>query len=56
VTLTVSINFSGRVPQMVISANDNTFSYAELQLPRNFFVGLTACEGVNRFWNFSVKY
>ncbi len=56
VTMTVTINFAGRVPQMEISANGKTFSYAELQLPNDFFVGLTACEGVNRFWNFSVNY
>ncbi len=56
VTLTLSINFSGKVPQMEVSANGNTFSYAELNLPQSFYVGLTGCEGVNRFWNFSVKY
>lgn len=55
-TLTVTVNFSGRVPQLEISANGHTFSYAELQLPKSFFVGLTACEGVNRFYNCSVSY
>ncbi len=56
VMLTVSMNFAGKVPQLEISADGHTFSYAELQLPTSFFVGLTACEGVNRFYNFSVNY
>ncbi|MFA6929417.1 MAG: hypothetical protein WCT05_03750 [Lentisphaeria bacterium] len=54
--LVLSINFSGRVPQLEISSGGQTFSYAELQLPNTFYVGLTACEGVNRFYNFSVKF
>lgn len=56
IVLNMEINLSRGIPQIEISANGNTFSYAELQLPKSFYVGLTACEGVNRFWNFSVKY
>ncbi|MDD3953036.1 MAG: hypothetical protein PHY82_03870 [Lentisphaeria bacterium] len=56
VMMTVTINFAGKVPQLEIRADGKTFSYAELQLPKSFFVGLTACEGVNRFYSFSVTY
>ena len=37
-----------------VRINGNEFSVADPDLPQTFHVGLTACEGVNRFYDFQI--
>jgi hypothetical protein len=57
--LTVTIAFSAkgsRAPCIItVAANGIEFSYRELNLkPGRYYVGVTACEGVNRFYDFTI--
>jgi len=54
-TLNVKINFTKPGPMMTISCDGKTFGYIDDTLPQVFYIGLTACEGVNRFYDFKVK-
>ena len=56
IDLQVNINLAGKVPMLEVRAQGKNLSYAELQLPKDFYVGLTGCEGINRFYNFKVRY
>ena len=53
-TLTVKLNFTKRGPMMTISCGGKTFGYLDDTLPKIFYIGLTGCEGINRFYDFKV--
>lgn len=53
--LTVKLDFSVRGPMMTISADGKTFGFFDEALPRSFHAGITGCEGINHFYDFSVK-
>jgi hypothetical protein len=53
--LTVKLNFTKRGPMMTISCNGKKFGYTDDTLAKVFHVGLTACEGINRFYDFKVS-
>jgi hypothetical protein len=41
--------------QLTITVGDHTFGYYEASLPDDLYVGVTACEGINRLYNFAIK-
>jgi hypothetical protein len=53
--LNVAIKFTTRGPMMTISCGGHTFGYTDDTLPKSYYVGLTGCEGVNRFYDFEVS-
>lgn len=53
--LSVKMDFSEKGPAMIISADGKTFGFFDESLPRSFHAGITACEGINKFYDFSVK-
>jgi hypothetical protein len=40
---------------LTVSVAGHTFGYIDDALPESFFVGITGCEGLNRFYDFSVR-
>jgi hypothetical protein len=40
---------------LTISVAGHTFGYIEDALPDSFYVGITGCEGLNRFYDFTVR-
>ncbi|OGV39587.1 MAG: hypothetical protein A2020_02665 [Lentisphaerae bacterium GWF2_45_14] len=54
-TLSVKIQFKGKGAMMTVSAGGKSFGFFDESLPENFHVGITGCEGINRFYDFSVK-
>jgi hypothetical protein len=40
---------------VTVSVADHTFGYIDDVLPESFFVGITGCEGLNRFYDFAVR-
>ena len=53
--LEVKITFTARGPMWEVSAGGHKFGFVDDLLPKKYFVGIVACEGVNRFYNFEVK-
>lgn len=53
--LEVKIAFTAKVPLLTVSCDGQTFGCMLPTLPRVFRAGLTACEGVNCFYDFQVK-
>ena len=53
--LVVSISFTGRGPVWQVSAGGHTFGFIDDLMPREYYAGIVACEGVNRFYNFEIK-
>jgi hypothetical protein len=41
--------------ELTITVGDHIFGYYEASLPDDLYVGVTACEGINRLYNFSIK-
>ena len=39
-----------------VSVAGHTFGYIEDALPDSFYVGITGCEGLNRFYDFTVRH
>jgi hypothetical protein len=39
---------------LTVSVAGHTFGYSDDALPESFFVGITGCEGLNRFYDFTV--
>jgi hypothetical protein len=50
---TLEVKKTGKT--LTISAAGHTFGYVEDALPDSFHVGITGCEGVNRFYDFAVR-
>jgi hypothetical protein len=40
---------------LTVSVAGHTFGYIDDALPESFFVGITGCEGLNRFYDFSLR-
>ena len=53
--LSVKLRFTKRGPMMTISCDGKEFGYIDDTLPKVFHIGLTGCEGVNRFYDFKVS-
>ncbi len=53
--LEVQVNHSGRGPMLVVRLDDREMGYREEALPARCYVGITGCEGVNRFYDFTVR-
>lgn len=41
--------------ELSVTIGDHKFDYIEGSLPDNFYVGITGCEGINRFYDFTVE-
>lgn len=52
--LEVQVNRTPRGDMLVVRLGDREMGYLEASLPEEFHVGITACEGVNRFQSFTV--
>ena len=53
--LEVRITFAPKVPQLAVSCDGQSFGCMLPTFPRLYRVGITACEGRNRFYDFHVK-
>ena len=42
--------------RIIVDCGGASFSYMEHDLPQELFVGITGCEGINRFYDFKVEY
>ena len=40
---------------LTVAVAGHTFGYIDDALPESFFVGITGCEGLNRFYDFTVR-
>jgi hypothetical protein len=54
-TLEVQVNHSSHGPMLVVKLDDREMGYLDTSLPTMCFVGVTGCEGVNHFHDFSVR-
>ena len=54
-TLSVSVKYKSTGPEMTVRCGDLTFAYTEHDLPKQLRVGITGCEGVNRFYDFTIR-
>ena len=54
-TLTVSIRFTGRGPQIEVACGGRVVGYYEPKMfSGEYRIGLVGCEGINRFYDFKV--
>jgi len=53
--LEVQVNHSARGPMLVVRLDDREMGCRLEALPVACYVGITGCEGVNRFYDFSVR-
>jgi hypothetical protein len=53
--LEVQVNHSGRGPMLVVKLDDREMGYLDTSLPTKCYVGITGCEGLNHFYDFSVR-
>lgn len=51
--LVVRVRRSPRGPMLTMAVDGHEFGYVEDNLPESFYVGITGCEGRNRFYDFS---
>lgn len=51
----VKIVFTGRGPVMSVKVDDHEIGYIDDLLPKTFYAGIVACEGVNRFYEFEIE-
>jgi len=52
--LIVTLSYTARGPVMKLEADGKVFGYIEDGLPKEFYLGLVACEGVNHIYDFKV--
>ena len=52
--LKVQIQFTGRGPVWTVSCGGHEFGFIDDLMPKEFYAGIVACEGVNRFYDFTV--
>ena len=50
----VDIKFTARGPVMTVKVGDIELGYTDDLLPREYYAGIIACEGVNRFYEFEI--
>lgn len=53
--LEVKVTFTAKVPLLAVTCDGQTFGCMLPTLPQTYRAGLTACEGVNYFYDFQVK-
>jgi hypothetical protein len=53
--LQLTLKQKGLKKEIHIQTEKQKFGILHNKLPKNFFVGITACEGVNRFYSFSAR-
>ena len=51
--ITLSVSVSSK--ELLVTVCDKTFSVKCDKIPNEFYIGFTACEGINRFYSFSVQ-
>ena len=54
--LTAKVTFTSKVPMLEVKCGDYVFGCMLPTLPKNYYVGITGCEGVNSFYDFKVTY
>lgn len=54
-TLIVKITPTSEGKKLSVAVGDNQFEYFDDSLPDRFYVGITGCEGLNKFYDFAVK-
>ena len=54
--LQVELGFHPAGKELKITCDDTVFSFFADALPDAYYVGLTACEGVNRFYDFQLAF
>jgi hypothetical protein len=52
--LIVTLNYTAKGPVMKLEADGKVFGYIEDSLPKEFYLGIVASEGVNTFYDFKV--
>ena len=52
--LTAQVEFTPKGPELTVRCDGKVFGCLLPTLQRDFRAGLTACEGINHFWNFSL--
>ena len=52
--LQVNIQFTACGPVWTVSCGGHEFGFIDDLMPKEFYAGIVACEGVNRFYDFSV--
>ncbi len=53
--LKVTVYNSNRGPVWVVSCGGHEFGFIDDQFPKEFYAGIIACEGVNRFYDFKIN-
>jgi hypothetical protein len=53
--LEVQVNHSTQGPMLVVKLDDREMGYLDAALPTKCYVGITGCEGLNHFYDFSVR-
>ena len=53
--LKVNIEFTGRGPVWTVSCGGHEFGFIDDLMPKEFYAGIVACEGVNRFYDFKIE-
>ncbi len=53
--LEVQVNHSSNGPLLVVKLDDREMGYLDTTLPAKCYVGITGCEGLNHFYDFSVR-
>ena len=53
-TLEVKKKNTKRGKELTVTIDGHTFGYLDDSLPEEFYVGITGCEGVNRFYDFQI--
>ena len=54
-SLSVEIKTDERGTTMIVSCEGKTFGFMDDSIPKMFYVGITGCEGVNRFYDFQIS-
>ena len=52
--LQVNIQFTARGPVWTVNCGGHEFGFIDDLMPKEFYAGIVACEGVNRFYDFRV--
>lgn len=52
--MTAKVQFTAKVPMLEVKCGDCVFGCMLPTLPKNYYAGITACEGVNAFYNFKI--
>ena len=54
--LSVNISFTPKGPVLTMKVNDGApFGYMEEALPKEYYLGIVGCEGVNRFYDLKIS-